>query len=162
MGTLGKLWTSLEPQGKEKFITKAATIKVDYDTSVAAHLATKVPPSSSSSSSIPTLSTPAAVKSPTKAKKTVVTTVESPTLGVISAAPVPVVIAAPVAAAPPVADVTPTLINGEKEHKKKRKRKFIEPSASEAAAPVIFAPAVTVATENAVPAPESEKKKEKV
>ena len=146
MTTLGKRWTSLTPEAKERFHKQAESLKVSQSQKIAAYLATK--PTSSSSS--------VAVKSPSKsaAKAEAAKAAPQP---VVAEVKTPIAPPTPVAAQPlvvfaPVVAVSSPVGSELKEHKKKKKRKTEEEV-------VEVAPAATVIEALPVAVPESEKKK---
>ena len=143
MATLGRRWTALTPDAKERFIKLADAGKVTQSAKMAAYLASN--DSSTSSSSVQV-----AVKAAPKVKAPKV--VAEPVAEAVALPKTPITAPASLEIFTPIVAAATSSGAEEKEHKKKKKRK--SDGGEEAAAPVA---AVIEALPVAVP--ESEKKK---
>ena len=168
MATLGKRWTALSADAKERFNKQAEVLKASQQEKIAAYVATK---STSSSSAIVVAKAPKAPKSAKLAtapvKVGLTAEAVAPIVEAIKEMIAPEPEASLVIFAPIAATTSSTDADAEKEHKIKKKKRKSEAAAAAAAAAaataiegsVEAAPQAAVIESLPVAVPESEKKK---
>ena len=161
MATLGKRWTSMPSDAKERFNKQAEVLKVSQQEKIAAYVATKTT-SSSSSAIVPKASKLAKSQ---KVVPSLVTVATEPEI-VAPVIEVPIKTIEPEPSLVIFAPISTTTLQtdavAEKEHKIKKKKRKSEAAAAAAAAAVVSVEVVPVAAvieSLPVAAPESEKKK---